>query len=153
MPVLAYLKSAQRFARRPLKQAVISASALSLLYPAEGLPGYSRESFLADLIDEAERDIRECLEGGAARVCKLTSPRAGCHSSSTLRARLLTILQHLVVNNRVLGRFSSAEQRVKIGVHTCLAGITIPPTALDIDYAQLLPPLFPPQCRAIFIFS
>ena len=37
-----YLKTAQRFTRRPLKQAVISASALSLLYPQNGLAGYSR---------------------------------------------------------------------------------------------------------------
>src|SRR5450755_1242633 len=34
---VSYLTAAQRFARRPLKQAVISASALSLLYPQSGL--------------------------------------------------------------------------------------------------------------------
>src|ERR1700761_8360642 len=34
----------------PLKQAVISASALSLLYPADGIAGYARKEFLADLI-------------------------------------------------------------------------------------------------------
>jgi 5-methyltetrahydropteroyltriglutamate--homocysteine methyltransferase len=32
-----YLEKAQRYATRPIKQAVISASALSLLYPADGI--------------------------------------------------------------------------------------------------------------------
>ena len=44
-----YLADARRTATRPIKQAVISASALSLLYPQEGIDGYSREGFLADL--------------------------------------------------------------------------------------------------------
>src|SRR2546426_11698707 len=43
-----YLEEAKKHARVPLKQAVISASALSLLYPQEGIPGYSRDAFLAD---------------------------------------------------------------------------------------------------------
>ena len=52
----------------PLKQAVIAASALSLLYPQEGIPDYSRDAFLADLLGEFERDIRQCLAKGAATV-------------------------------------------------------------------------------------
>src|SRR6202050_4611441 len=60
-----YLKTAQKYAKRPVKQAVISASALSLLYPSDGIPGYPREEFLRDLLDEAERDVRECLQAGA----------------------------------------------------------------------------------------
>src|SRR5271163_3839819 len=43
-----YLKAARAYTQRPIKQAVISASALSLLYPAKELPGYSREEFTAD---------------------------------------------------------------------------------------------------------
>src|SRR5271167_3761989 len=63
-----FLKAAQEYAHRPLKQAVISASALSLLYPAAGLPGYSQKAFIDDLVNEAEQDIRECLHVGAACV-------------------------------------------------------------------------------------
>src|SRR5215472_10866218 len=37
----AYLDIAKRYAHRPVKQAVISASALSLMYPDEKIPGYS----------------------------------------------------------------------------------------------------------------
>src|SRR5436190_23202715 len=60
-----YVVAARRVATRPVKQAVISASALSLLYPADGIDGYSRDAFLADLIDEAEADIRGCVDAGA----------------------------------------------------------------------------------------
>ena len=35
-----YLAEARRIAKRPVKQAVISASALSLLYPQDGIDGY-----------------------------------------------------------------------------------------------------------------
>ena len=37
----------------PVKQAVISPSALSLMYPADEIPGYSREEFIDDLLARA----------------------------------------------------------------------------------------------------
>jgi len=40
-----YFKTALRYAHRPLKQAVISASALSLLYPQGGLSNYPPRCF------------------------------------------------------------------------------------------------------------
>jgi hypothetical protein len=49
-----YLEVAQRYATVPVKQAVISPSALSLMYPAEGIPGYSRDEFIDDLLREHE---------------------------------------------------------------------------------------------------
>src|SRR5580700_9714729 len=42
-----FLETARDYTRLPVKQAVIAASALSLLYPAEGIAGYSREQFVA----------------------------------------------------------------------------------------------------------
>ncbi len=57
-----YLKAVRAYTQRPVKQAVISASALSLLYPAIEISGYSREAFVADLINEAEADIRGALD-------------------------------------------------------------------------------------------
>jgi len=56
-----YLERAQRHAIRPIKQAVISASALSRLYPAEGVDGYSRDDFLADLLPSGEL-LRQFLD-------------------------------------------------------------------------------------------
>src|SRR5947209_18690526 len=62
----AYLERAQRHATRPVKQAVISASALSLLYPGDGSGGSSRHGFSADLLDAAESHISRSLDLGAA---------------------------------------------------------------------------------------
>lgn len=63
-----YLRAARLHATQPVKQAIISPSALSLLYPPDGLPGYSREQFLDDLVREHETEIRRCLEAGAHKV-------------------------------------------------------------------------------------
>src|SRR5580698_5623550 len=46
-----YLNKAKTLTSLPVKQAVITASALSLLYPATGIDGYSNEAFIADLTD------------------------------------------------------------------------------------------------------
>src|SRR5438067_10944852 len=73
-----YLRAAQQVATRPVKQAVISASALSLLYPADGIDGYSRDEFIADLIDEADADIRGRVAAGARTAFRSTSPKRGC---------------------------------------------------------------------------
>jgi 5-methyltetrahydropteroyltriglutamate--homocysteine methyltransferase len=133
-----YLKAARRFAHRPLKQAVISASALSLLYPQDGLPQYSREAFLDDLTKEAVRDIHECLGEGARCVqIDFTEGRLALKldpSGSLLKA-------FVALNNRVLANFSSAE-RARIGVHTCPGGDHDSTHSADVDYVDLLPFLF-----------
>ncbi len=135
---VSYLQAARAYAHRPLKQAVISASALSLLYPAAGLPDYSREAFLDDLLKEAERDIRECLEAGAASVqVDFTEGRLALKLDPS--AGLLK--SFISLNNLVLDRFSSAE-RAKIGVHTCPGGDRDSTHSADVDYSALLPLLF-----------
>jgi ATP-dependent Clp protease ATP-binding subunit ClpC len=53
-----YLQAAKKFTRIPVKQAVISRSALSLLYPSEAIANYPQENFLEDLVKEATADIR-----------------------------------------------------------------------------------------------
>ena len=63
-----YIERAKSYTRLPLKQAVISASALSLLYPQDGIPNYSRDQFIKDLIEESASDIRRCLDRGAYNV-------------------------------------------------------------------------------------
>jgi len=82
-----FLEEAKKHARVPLKQAVISASAISLLYPQDGIPGYSRDAFLRDLVGEAERDIRGCLTKGAYNVqIDFTKARSSCFVGSSLTA-------------------------------------------------------------------
>jgi 5-methyltetrahydropteroyltriglutamate--homocysteine methyltransferase len=63
-----YLDVAKRYAHVPVKQAVISPSALSLMYPAEKIPDYSREQFIEDLLNEHGIEIRRCLKKGAHRI-------------------------------------------------------------------------------------
>src|SRR5713101_8692657 len=63
-----YLDVAMRYAHVPVKQAVISPSALSLMYPAERIRNYSREQFIDDLLSEHETEIRLCLNKGAHKV-------------------------------------------------------------------------------------
>ena len=133
-----YLEIAQRYAHVPLKQAVISASALSLLYPQDGIPGYSREAFLDDLVSEAEADIRQCLAKGAANVqIDFTEGRLAVKLDPTKQ-----LLRAFVgLNNRVLERFTRAERK-RIGVHTCPGGDQDSTHSADVDYGEFLPSLF-----------
>jgi 5-methyltetrahydropteroyltriglutamate--homocysteine methyltransferase len=133
-----YLKVAQRHAHRPVKQAVISASALSLLYPQNGLAGYSRDAFIEDLIQNAARDIRECLDAKAACV-QIDFTEARLSLKLDPSGGLLNSFVEL--NNRVLGCFTDAERK-KIGVHTCPGGDHDSTHSADVDYTGLLPSLF-----------
>jgi 5-methyltetrahydropteroyltriglutamate--homocysteine methyltransferase len=134
----AYLKKAKQYTRLPVKQAVISVSALSLLYPQQGLPGYTQEHFIEDLIGEAEADIRQCIEEGAynvqidfteARLSLKLDPSGGILNS------------FIALNNQVLDRFTQS-QRKNIGVHSCPGGDHDSTHSADIAYADLLPSLF-----------
>ena len=133
-----YLDVALRYATLPVKQAVISPSALSLMYPAEGIEGYSREQFIDDLLDEHETEIRRCLDKGAAKVqIDFTEARLAVKIDPT--GDLLN--SFIDLNNLALSRFT-AEERAKIGVHTCPGGDRDSTHSAEVDYADLLPALF-----------
>ena len=142
-----YLARARRYATRPLKQAVIAPSALSLLYPQAELAGYSRDEFISDLIDEAAADIRSCFDGGAVSVqLDFTEGRLAVKldpSRGLLR-------QFVELNNAVLARFTDQE-RQRIGVHTCPGGDQDSTHSADVDYAHLLPDLFRLDASNFFI--
>ena len=133
-----YLTAAKPHTKRTLKQAVISASALSLLYPQGGIAGYDQAAFITDLVEEAAKDLRLALDAGAhvvqidfteARLSLKLDPSGG-------------LLQQFVdLNNQVLERFTAAERK-KFGVHTCPGGDHDSTHSADIPYAQLLPTLF-----------
>lgn len=134
----AYLTAAQRYAHVPVKQAVIAASALSLIYPQDGVEGYGRDDFLDDLVDACEQDIRRSLDRGAHRVqIDFTEGRLSIKldpSGGLLR-------DFVALNNRVLERFSD-DERARIGLHTCPGGDQDSTHSADVDYAALLPELF-----------
>jgi 5-methyltetrahydropteroyltriglutamate--homocysteine methyltransferase len=142
-----YLEVALRYARVPVKQAVISPSALSLLYPAEEIPGYSRDAFLEDLLREHEGEVRRCLQMGAHKVqIDFTEGRLAIKIDPT--GELLN--SFIELNNLALSRFSAAE-RQRIGVHTCPGGDRDSTHSADVDYAELLPTLFQLRAGSFYI--
>jgi 5-methyltetrahydropteroyltriglutamate--homocysteine methyltransferase len=137
-----YLDVALRYARRPVKQAVISPSALSLMYPPEAIPGYPRDQFIRDLLHEHEHEVRSCLQKGAHAVqIDFTEGRLAVKIDPS-GALLHSFID---LNNLALSRFSD-EERARIGVHTCPGGDRDSTHSADVDYADLLPSLF--QLRA-----
>jgi len=91
---------------------------------------YSHEQFLKDLINESEKDIRLCLgkiqffslntlsfilEYGA-HVVQLDFTEARLSLKLDPTGQLLK--DFIVINNRVLDRFTPDEQK-RIGVHVC----------------------------------
>ena len=132
-----YLDVAMRYANRKLKQAVISPSALSLMYPAEEIPGYTRDQFINDLVAEHETEIRRCFRKGAYKVqIDFTEARLAMKldPSGTLLNSFIDL------NNVAMSRFSSTERK-SIGVHTCPGGDRDSTHSADVDYAQFLPRL------------
>jgi len=139
-----YLREAVKMTDKPLKQAVIAPSMLSLLYPLDGeIEGYTREQFMDDLVDECEKDIRLCFAAGAKRVSiDFTEGRLACRNDPNnpwTGRRMLE--QFIALNNRVLDRFTP-EERVNIGIHTCPGGDCDATHSADVDYAELLPSMF-----------
>jgi len=132
------LKIALRYAHVPVKQAVISPSALSLMYPDEGITGYSREQFMDDLLRKHETEVRACLLKGAHKVqIDFTEGRLAMKIDPS--GNLLN--SFIDLNNLALSRFSRAD-RQRIGVHTCPGGDRDSTHSADVDYSELLPSLF-----------
>ena len=133
-----FLDFAKRYARVPVKQAVISPSALSLMYPVNGIPGYSRDQFIDDLLAEHEKEVRTCLQKGAHKVqIDFTEGRLAVKIDPS--GHLLN--SFIDLNNLALSRFS-ADERQRIGIHTCPGADRDSTHSADVDYAELLPSLF-----------
>ena len=129
---------ALRYAHVPVKQAVISPSALSLMYPPDEIPGYPREQFIDDLLREHETEVRACLRKGAHKVqIDFTEGRLALKIDPSGH-----LLQSFIdLNNLALARFSATDLQ-RIGVHTCPGGDRDSTHSADVDYAELLPQLF-----------
>lgn len=133
-----YLRAAVQFASRPVMQTVVAPSFLSLLYPAGSISGYSREAFLSDLANESEKEIRGCLDAGAASV-QLDYGHGRLSLKLSPSKELLR--DFIALDNEVLGRFSPAD-RARIGVHTYPGADQDSVHSLDVDYTELLPEFF-----------
>jgi 5-methyltetrahydropteroyltriglutamate--homocysteine methyltransferase len=132
-----YVDRAKPHTKATLKQAVISASAISLMYPSDGIPGYPREAFIDDLVAEAASEIRGCLEQGANVQIDFTEARLSLKLDPSKG-----LLESFVdLNNRVLGELTEDERR-RVGVHTCPGGDQDSTHSADVPYEELLPSLF-----------
>lgn len=141
-----YLDAARGHTTARLKQAVISASALSLMYPTDGLAGYSRDAFIDDLVAESAAEIRGCIERGAIVQIDFTEARLSIKLDPS--KQLLNAFVDL--NNRVLGQLSEQE-RAHVGVHTCPGGDRDSTHSADVDYAELLPALFRMDVNTFYV--
>ncbi|MEO8639411.1 MAG: cobalamin-independent methionine synthase II family protein [Chloroflexota bacterium] len=141
-----YLDGARSQTSAQLKQAVISASALSLMYPSDGIAGYAREAFLDDLVAEAVSEIRGCLERGAIVQIDFTEARL----SIKLDPSKGLLDSFVDLNNRVLGQLT-AEERARVGVHSCPGGDNDSTHSADVDYEELLPGLFRMNVNTFYV--
>ena len=141
-----FVDAARRYTNMPLKQAVISPSALSLMYPEKELPGYSRDAFIRDLIDEHVKEVRACLAKGASVQIDFTEGRLAVKVDPT-GALLRSFVE---LNNLALSRFTPQE-RARLGVHTCPGGDRDSTHSASVDYAELLPSLFQLKVGNFFV--
>ncbi len=139
-----FVEKNREIASKPVKQAVISASMMMLLYPLEEeLEDYPRDQFLNDVVDEVEKDIRKAFDAGAERVSiDFTEGRLANKNDSRNPWTGRDMLQEFIdLNNRVLERFS-AEERKNIGIHTCPGGDMDSVHSREVPYEQLLNHMF-----------
>jgi len=86
-----------------------------MVYPKATIEDYFREQFLEDLINEAEKDIRQCFESGVHSV-QLDFAEACYLLKVDLTGQLLQ--DFININNRVLDRFEP-NLRNRLSVHIC----------------------------------
>lgn len=138
------LKKSKPLTDKPMKQAVIAPSMIALLYPLnDPVPGYSREQFEEDIVNECEKDIRQAFAAGASRVSiDFTEGRLATRNDPRNPWTGAGLLPHFIeLNNRVLDRFT-AEERRNIGIHTCPGGDRDAVHSQDVPYNNLLPEMF-----------
>ena len=139
-----FVEKNKKIATHDVKQAVISPSMMMLLYPLEGeIEGYSREQFLADCVNECEKDIRQCFAAGAVRVSvDFTEGRLANKNDSRNPWTGKDMLQDFIdLNNRLFARFSADERR-NIGIHTCPGGDNDSVHSKEVPYEKLLSKMF-----------
>jgi methionine synthase II (cobalamin-independent) len=139
-----FVKKNKAIASHPVKQAVISPSMMMLLYPLDDqVDGYTREQFLEDCVNEAEKDIRQCFDAGAVRVSvDFTEGRLANKNDSRNPWTGKNMLQEFIdLNNRLFARFSP-EERKNIGIHTCPGGDCDSVHSKEVPYELLLEHMF-----------
>lgn len=133
-----FLSFALKHTSLPVKQAVISPSMLSLVYPPNGLENYTHEEFINDLIKQHVTEIRKCLDLGAYKV-QIDFTEARLSLKLDPSGELLE--SFIILINKCLSHFTPEEIQ-KIGIHTCPGADMDTTHSQDVDYKYLLPTLF-----------
>jgi 5-methyltetrahydropteroyltriglutamate--homocysteine methyltransferase len=142
-----FVEQALLYSTVPVKQAVISPSALSLMYPDDGIADYPREQFIEDLLNEHVTEVRRCLDAGAHSLqIDFTEARFALKVDPT-GALLASFID---LNNLALSRLTPAE-RLRVGVHTCPGGDRDSTHSADVPYNALLPSLFQLNVSNFFV--
>ncbi len=129
-----HIQRARRHTELPIKQAVISPSLLSLLYPATSLPNYSRDAFVEDLLTEHVTEIRHCIDQGAYRVqIDFVDSRLATWLDSS--GQLLN--SFIILLSLALDCFT-AEEQARIGIYVGTAPYWTGPNSIDIDDTAVL---------------
>lgn len=132
-----YLERARQYTQKPLKQTIISPAILSLIYPLKAIPGYSREAFLEDLLQEHRTEIRRCLDKDAYKV---QIDFSGAELAIKLDPAGELLNSFIYLNNLVLDNLTD-EERKRIGVHLCMDSHHGSYSYPDVGYTALLPSL------------
>jgi hypothetical protein len=141
-----FLDRAMKYAHVAVKQAVISPSALSLIYPAENLFMLA-EQILDEFFPRVPgEEIRGCLAKGAHKVqIDFTEGRLAVKIDPS-GALLNSFIE---LNNLALS--FSEQERSHIAVHTCPESDRDSTHSADVDYAELLPSLFELQAGNFYV--
>lgn len=142
-----FLEVAQKLARVPVKQAIISPAVISLLYPKGGIEGYSRGQFIKDVLAEHRAEVERCLNLGAHKVqIDFTEGRLSLKLDPS--GELLEGMVDLI--NQGLSGFTD-EQRQRLGIHTCPGSDRDSTHSADVDYKDLLPSLFRANVGSFYV--
>lgn len=133
-----FLSFAIKHTDLPVKQAIISPSMLSLVYPPDGIESYSHEEFIKDLTKQHVAEIRRCLDLGAHTV-QIDFTEARLSLKLDPSGELLE--SFVVLINKCLSHFNDEEIQ-KIGIHTCPGADMDTTHSQEVDYKYLLPTLF-----------
>src|ERR1700733_13085831 len=97
----------------------------------------------ADTVDEREIWRRQAFAAGAARVTvDFTKGRLATRNDARNPWTGRNMLPHFIeLNNRVMDRFT-AQERTRIGIHTCPGGDRDSVHSADVPYSDLLPSMF-----------
>lgn len=133
-----FVIDAKKLTDKPIKVAVMSVNAISLIYPADGIAGYSRDEFLKDLVSEAAKEISLCFLAGAETVqIDWTEGRL----SFKLDPSGGFLNEGIKLINEVIAQVPNQYQS-RIGLHTCPGGDQDSTHSADVPYEKLLTRIF-----------